>query len=457
MKFFVHRYYYILIAGGIIFFFLSDIYRLPHTDISLPNVVTQDIQAGIEKYIEEKAKRGGGYFKFISGGKKYSFKLVRVHTEYLANLGPRRHFACVDMVDTSGDVYDVDFFLSGDPGAMKVTETILHKLNGIPFYTWEQEKDGTWKRVPVKGAPLKLLGVIRGSDVFEFRYIVKLPEINDTARIWLPFPQTDAFQKVELISINSPKSYRILDETRYGNKILFFELGPEDSEKTIDIQYQVQRIEKSAYAEHPEDIKKYLGPDHLAPVDENFKKIAESIIKGKKGDLVRSRALYDYIIDSMRYMKYGPGWGRGDSVYACNIHTGNCTDYHAYFISLARSIGIPARFAIGAAIPSERNNGGIDGYHCWVEFYAEGKWYPIDISEADKYSSLSTYYFGHHPANRLELSRGRDLLVEPGPDSGPINFLAYPVLEIAGTPVKVIPEFSFIRTEKNSTTQGSTP
>ena len=127
---------------------------------TVPHVVTSDIQAGIEKHIEEKAREGEGYFKFTSGDKHYSFKLVRVHTEFLANLGPRRHFACVDLVDTEGDVYDVDFFLSGDPGAMTITETTLHKLNGVPFYTWEEKKDGTWGRVPIEESSQKLLGVI---------------------------------------------------------------------------------------------------------------------------------------------------------------------------------------------------------------------------------------------------------------------------------------------------------
>ena len=114
-------------------------------------------------------------------------------------------------------------------------------------------------------------------------------------------------------------------------------------------------------------------------------------------------------------------------------------------MALARAVDIPARFAIGAAIPSTRNNGGVDGYHCWVEFHADDKWWPVDISEADKYSALATYYFGHHPANRLEFSRGRDLVVDPGPVSGPINFLAYPVLEIEGVSVKAPVSFSFHR------------
>ncbi|MDP6602562.1 MAG: hypothetical protein QGH76_09755, partial [Phycisphaerales bacterium] len=58
---------------------------------------------------------------------------------------------------------------------------------------------------------------------------------------------------------------------------------------------------------------------------------------------------------------------------------------------------------------------------------------------------LATYYFGHNPANRVEFSRGRDLVVEPGPQSGPINFLAYPVLEVDGEPVPLKPQFGFRR------------
>ncbi|TAN60690.1 transglutaminase domain-containing protein [bacterium] len=439
---------YINIAAVVAAVFAFAYGKATAEDAPSSNAVTADIQAGIEKHIEEETSRGGGYFKFTSAGREYAFKLVRVHTEYLANLGARKHFACVDLVDTSGDVYDVDFFLSGDPGAMAVTETTLHKRNGIPFYAWEEDKKGAWKRVPIKGAPLKLLGVIRGRDNFEFHYRVKLPSITNAGRLWIPYPQTDAFQKVELISINASINYRTLDETKYGNKVFFFELTPKDSAKTIDIRYRVQRSEKPAYAAPDDDPQRYLEPDILVPTDKNFEEIAQAITKGKKGILVRARALYDYIIDSMRYMKYGSGWGKGDAAYACNIRTGNCTDYHSFFISLARAAGIPARFAIGAAIPSERDNSGIDGYHCWAEFYAEGKWYPVDISEADKYSGLATYYFGHHPANRLELSRGRDLTVDPGPASGPINFLAYPVLEINNDPVKIVPEFSFTRKKK---------
>ncbi len=417
----------------------------PTASAPVPTVVTADIQAGIEGHIEEQIRLGGGYFNLPFDKGELRLKLVRVHTEYLANLGPRSHFACVDMADISGDVYDIDFFLAGDPGSMVVTETTVHKINGQPYYAWEQKRDGTWHRIPVKDASEGHFGVIRDRDEFEFLYRAVLPEITEAARMWLPQPATDSFQTVEIKSVSAPGKQTVLEETEYGNRILLLDLGPEDSGKSVEIRYHVRRIEKAAYAAPTSDGDTYLAPERLVPADETFADIARPVVEGKKGDLVRARALYDHVIDRMRYMKYGTGWGKGDAVYACDARTGNCTDFHSYFIALARAVGIPARFAIGAAIPSERDDGGVDGYHCWAEFYADGKWWPVDISEGDKYTSLATYYFGHHPANRFELSRGRDLVVEPGPASGPINFLAYPVLEIGGEPARAKVEFSFAR------------
>lgn len=440
-----------LVVSGIVFVLLacqsaqSARSPAPSADENVPHGVTADIQTGIETHIEEQTRVGGGYFDLPFEGKVLRLKLVRVHTEYLSNLGPGRHFACVDLASTDGNVYDVDFFLAGDPGAMTVTETTVHKINGQPFYLWKQKSDGTWVRAKVDDASRELLGVIEGADRFEFLYQAKLPKLTETARMWIPLSETDSFQTVQIKQIRAPGTRQILTDQRYGNKVLFLTLSPKDSGKTVAIRALVERKEKAVHQDAPQAAEGFLASERFVPVNDEFRQIAAEVLDGKTGDLVRARALYVHTIDRMRYMKYGDGWGKGDALYACDSRSGNCTDFHAYFIALARASGIPARFAIGAAIPSERDDGGIDGYHCWAEFYADGKWWPVDISEADKYSSLATYYFGHNPANRIELSRGRDLIVEPGPVSGPINFLAYPVLEVAGKPVPVKPQFSFRR------------
>ncbi len=414
-----------------------------------PRVVTTDIEAGIKAHIAQKVEEGGGRFHMRTEDQELRLELVRVHTEYLSNLGPRRHFACVDLADVSGDVYDVDFFLAGDPGNMTVTETTLHKLNGKPYYTWKQRKDKTWYRMPLEAASTDLLGVREGVDRFEFRYEVTLPEMDDVARMWIPVPQTDRFQTIEMTSIVAPVEHRLLKEKEHGNAILYMELSPEHSGNEVVITYSVERKEKKPYEENS-SATRYLDANLLMPVGDRFGFLADSIIGDKRheGTIMQARALYDYIIDNMRYMKYGD-YGKGDAVYACDALTGNCTEFHSLFISLARSAGIPARFAIGASIPSDRDEGGIDGYHCWAEFFAEGKWWPVDISEANKYSALATYYFGRHPANRIEFSRGRDLQVEPGPHSGTINFMAYPVMEVGTTPAFPKTFFSFNRKNTN--------
>lgn len=407
-----------------------------------------EIEKGIKTNIDQQVEANGGYFHLASDTDTLKLKLVRVHTEYLSNLGPNYHFACVDLADISGDVYDVDFFMKGKSGEMRVTETTIHKLNGKPFYTWKQKKDKTWHRVAMENADNSLLGVVEGQDNFEFYYEVEVPELKTNAAMWIPVATSDRFQTVEVASIEAPNDHRLLEDAENGNKVMFMELHPENSNETIRVIYNVNRIEKGAYLTDGNEVGRYLEGNTLMPVGGQFAQIVDKILLGKKNDndLLKARAIYDYIIDNMSYKKAGK-YGTGDAIYACDSKSGNCTEFHSFFISLARTAGIPARFGIGASIPSDRNDGGVNGYHCWAEFYAEGKWWPVDISEANKYTALATYYFGHHPANRIELSHGRDLVLNPGPQDGPIKFLAYPVFEIDGEQLPVKTKFSFKRKE----------
>jgi transglutaminase-like putative cysteine protease len=288
-------------------------------------------------------------------------------------------------------------------------------------------------------------GIIKGSDQFEFVYRVKLPEIKGEAHVWIPLAKTDAFQTVIKEELSIPIKWEKVQDRDYGNDICVLHPRPADSGKTIEVRYWVVRREKPAYSASDEDVSRYLRPEKLVPVNETFKTLALDAVVGKSGDLERAKALYGHVMARMRYDKSGIGWGRGDAIHACDARTGNCSDFHAYFIALARSIGIPARFATGATIPADRSEGAIEGYHCWAEFFADGHWVPVDISEAWKNPKLAEYYFGHNPANRFELTRGRDLVVDPEPASGPINFLAYPLLEINGQIVKPETTFTFRR------------
>jgi hypothetical protein len=424
------------------------------TDINDNNEVYQDwspvqikdVEKGIRAHIEKEARENGS-FHIENDSLNLDVQLVRVHTEYLSILGPEEFFACVDLATTTGDVYDVDFFMSGTANQMEVTRQSVHKKNGQPFYMWKRKEDNTWHTVPVEGASSNLMGVLHGKDVFDFTYQVTLPSLEQNAALWIPLASSDRFQKIENYNVEAPVSYQIISDQNQKNQALYFELTNKESNGTIAIRYEVTRMEKGSYREDESELGRYMEATPLLPVGGRFDTLSTSIINEKEAtsELMKARALYDYVVDNVRYAKQGK-YGTADANYACDAKSGNCTEFHSLFISLARSAGIPARFEVGAAIPSERDNGGINGYHCWAEFYANGQWWPVDISEANKYSNLATYYFGHHPANRISFSKGRNMVFNPAPTTGPFAFFAYPHLEVNRQSVPVQEtSFSFSR------------
>ena len=121
----------------------------PKKDGDHKEVSTVEISDGIKKHIESETKKSSdGKFHTQYESKDLALALVKVHDDRLSSLGDGKYFACVDMKATDGTTYDVDFFMSGKPGNMTVTETSVHKVNGKPLYNWKEEK-GIWKKVSI--------------------------------------------------------------------------------------------------------------------------------------------------------------------------------------------------------------------------------------------------------------------------------------------------------------------
>jgi hypothetical protein len=120
----------------------------PKTGSAEKGVSTADISAGIKKNIDGQSKNSADQkFHVKYEGQDLALDLVKVHDDRLSDLGGGKYFACVDMKATDGKTYDIDFFLTGQPGKMKVTETSVHKIDGKPLYNWKEE-NGKWQKVP---------------------------------------------------------------------------------------------------------------------------------------------------------------------------------------------------------------------------------------------------------------------------------------------------------------------
>ena len=112
-------------------------------------VSTADISAGIKKNIDAESKTSSdSKFHVKHEGQDLALELIKVHDDRLSDLGGGKYFACVDMKGADGKTYDIDFFLTGQPGNMSVTETSVHKIDGKPLYNWKEE-NGKWNKVPV--------------------------------------------------------------------------------------------------------------------------------------------------------------------------------------------------------------------------------------------------------------------------------------------------------------------
>lgn len=110
-------------------------------------VTTAEISTGIKKHITAETKKSSDKkFHVNYEGKELALDLTKVHDDRLSSLGEGKYFACVDMKAADGTTYDIDFFMSGKPGDMKVTETSVHKVNGKPLYNWKEE-NGVWKKI----------------------------------------------------------------------------------------------------------------------------------------------------------------------------------------------------------------------------------------------------------------------------------------------------------------------
>jgi transglutaminase-like putative cysteine protease len=230
-------------------------------------------------------------------------------------------------------------------------------------------------------------------------------------------------------------------------------------------------------------------------VGERIRGLAREIVGTERNPILAARAIYDWMLDFTDYWVKDPGNKAappvGSTDYCLNTGTGNCTDIHSLWASLARAAGIPTRIVYGSFFKKELDGTSVDqSYHCWIEFYApEVGWIPHDVALAELFtedialtdanrtlvqrttpagysgrdSAVVDYYFGNIEERRVTWSVGRDLVLTPPQDGGPVNAMAKAYVEIDGKPAQEGPEghwvrsLTFVQVDGSSTSQRDAP
>ena len=216
----------------------------------------------------------------------------------------------------------------------------------------------------------------------------------------------------------------------------------------VELAFDVTRYEtKGGGKASPEELARLKQPEKMIPLDGKVAAVAASL-KVPGDPKAAARSLYDHTLERMKYDKPegDKGWGRGDAEWACDAKFGNCTDFHSYFMGLARAKGMPARFEMGFSVPGgDEKESKVGGYHCWAYVWLESQgWMPVDISEADKQADKTDYFFGTLDADRVTMTGGRNLTLTPSPAEGKVNFLIYPYAEVDGQKVDATRSFKRI-------------
>lgn len=276
-----------------------------------------------------------------------------------------------------------------------------------------------------------------------------------SVKLWLPIPQDSEYQKISNVKVDLDEAHAKQQQTtdKLGNKMLYVEWDNEATDRKVSLSFDAERkeikrgelTEKEDQAKKDE-LKEFLQPHSMMPVDGKVKELADKITEGKTTDLDKVKAIYDWTIANMNRDESVKGCGTGEVEKLLDMPQGKCTDIHSVFVALCRASGVPAREIFGVRMSKKASDDETKGQHCWSEFYLQGHGWvkadPGDVLKAvlkqkldksdEKTKELADYYWGGMDSLRVALTTGRDLTLEPKQDDKPLNNFGYPYAEVEG-------------------------
>lgn len=284
---------------------------------------------------------------------------------------------------------------------------------------------------------------------------LKAPAESQEVKLWLPYPVSDENQEITQIDIKGNYTNMLMGkDAKFNNRILYLEWKGSFKERILTYSFKIrrkERITKNFPAQNlplsTAEFRPYLEATSLGPTGGKVKEYAEKITKNQKTTLGKARAIYDWIVDNMHRDPKVKACGLGDVERLLETKGGKCADLHAVFVALARAAGIPAREVFGIRIPKGPAGDMSKAQHCWAEFYLPGSgWVAVDPADVRKIileqkltqeqaKPWREYYFGAVDENRIALSTGRDIVLDPPQKEKALIFFMYPYAEADGKPL----------------------
>ncbi|PIE22159.1 MAG: hypothetical protein CSA62_13845 [Planctomycetota bacterium] len=268
-----------------------------------------------------------------------------------------------------------------------------------------------------------------------------LPPGIEQATIWMPTPLSDAQQTrgpLELSALGGEAQQRF---DKLGNNIVSVTGTPTKS-RPLEIYYRVEltRVERFA----PKRLisngtlkldSPWLVPARRAVIPGLARQVLERTARIPTID-GRVLAIYDDTLDLLTLSAppvnrlASSRYSEGVLAWIMKEHVGDSIDIATYFITHCQAARIPASFELGYRLPANEQ---LQAYeprvlHAWARLDLPGLgWMPFDPAMAEEEPGKRKDCFGGLDSDRILISRGRDLTLNPPIEGEPLNFFGWPI------------------------------
>jgi transglutaminase-like putative cysteine protease len=303
-------------------------------------------------------------------------------------------------------------------------------------------------------APSVAFGIQERSGVISMKFDLSAHPVNEEAKLWVPYPVSDSYQTITNVNVEGNYTEAaVYTDSANQTPMLYVRWNRGAKERNLIFSFAVDRREVAVRdlpereaAWDPADYAPFLTATSLGPVDGKIKKLADRITKGQTTVLGKARAVYNWICENMSRDPESHGCGSGDVCMLLESPKGKCADIHSVFVTLARAAGVPSREIFGLRQGKSAEQDLSTWQHCWAEFYLPGYgWVPVDPGDVLKMmlqeklafsdaraAEYRNYFWGGIDPYRVQLSKGRDLVLNPPQEGQPVNYLMYPFAQVGG-------------------------
>ena len=243
---------------------------------------------------------------------------------------------------------------------------------------------------------------------FRIRYTITVkpdavPE-GETVRCWMPMPRTDVPRQknVKLLSTSQPDFVR--SPMDYAHSTVYMEKKAEAGKPTVFSEefefdaygawFDLDTAATTTYDTTSDLYKTYTSERDCHMVfTPQIRALAERLTQGAATPLAKAQRIFKWVDDNFPWAS-AREYSTIENIpaYVLDNHHGDCGQVTLLFLTLCRSLGIPAHFQSGFMLhPGEEN------LHDWGEIYVpEHGWVPVDQSfgiPAYAKNEQETYFF----------------------------------------------------------------